>query len=193
MSEINPYESPRAPEPILVAELVEPASGGVWRQGNLLVMHKRATLPDRCVKSNEPAHGRRLLRDMFWHPPWIYLTIFIGLLVYVILVMMLRKRATIRIGLSKQWFAKRRRAILIGWGLVLSSAAMVVGGISKAGEFPYAPALIPLGFVVFLVGAIYGLIAARMVAPARITDDYVWVKGVHPDFLASLPNWPYPP
>ena len=52
--------------------------------------------------------------------------------------------------------------------------------------------LILLGVLVFFGGALYGLIAARMVAPKRISDDYVWLKGVHPDFLAELPVWPYP-
>ena len=193
MSEINPYESPRSPEPAVVAELVEPESGGVWRQGNVLVMHKRATLPDRCVKSNQPAHGRKLKRDLYWHHPWIYLTILISLLIYIILALILRKRAIVYIGLSEQWFAKRRRAIVIGWGLVLVSGVLVVLGFGMFGELnEYAGVVILLGFVVFLVGAIYGLIAARMVAPKRITDDYVWLKGVHPDFLAELPVWPYP-
>jgi hypothetical protein len=38
---------------------------------------------------------------------------------------------------------------------------------------------------------IYGLVASRLVAPTRITKDYVWLKGVHPDFLAELPPWQY--
>ena len=49
------------------------------------------------------------------------------------------------------------------------------------------------GVVLGLFAAIYGLIAARMVVAERISDDYVWLKGVHPDFLASLPPWPYTP
>jgi hypothetical protein len=174
----------------VVAELAEPEDGGVWRQGKLLVMHKRATLPDRCVKSNRPAHGRRLKRDLYWHHPAIYLTILIAL-VYIILAVVLQKRAVIHIGLSSEWFAKRRRAILIGWGSVLVAIAMVVLGIATANEYSHALALIPMSPLVFLVGTIYGLVAARMVAPKRIADDYVWLKGVHPDFLASLPEWPY--
>jgi hypothetical protein len=31
-----------------------------------------------------------------------------------------------------------------------------------------------------------------MVYPARITNDFVYLKGVHPDFLARLPEWPFP-
>lgn len=192
MSEINPYESPRSPEPAVVAELVEAESGGVWRQGNLLVMYKRAALPDRCVKSNQPAYGRKLKRNLYWHSSWIYLTILIHLLIYIILALILRKHAVIHIGLSQQWFAKRRRAILIGWGSVLASITMVVLGIAMVEESPSAGVLILLGVLVFFGGALYGLIAARMVAPKRISDDYVWLKGVHPDFLAELPVWPYP-
>lgn len=191
MSEINPYESPRSPEPMVIAELVEPQSGGVWQQGNLLVMHKRATLPDRCVKSNEPAHGRRLKRDLYWHPAWIYLTIPIGLLVYIILALMLRKRAVIHIGLSEQWFAKRRRVILIGWGLVLAGTGMFVLTFAVLPEYA-RPVALP-GTLSFPAGVLYMVFADRMVSARRITDDYVWLKGVHPDFLAELPPWPYRP
>jgi hypothetical protein len=55
-----------------------------------------------------------------------------------------------------------------------------------------AAALIIIGPFVLLAGAIYGVVAARMVAPTRITDDHLWLKGVHADFLAELPVWPYP-
>lgn len=65
MSEINPYESPRSPEPVLLTEPAETESWGVWRHGRLLVMHKRATLPERCVKSNQPAYGRKLKRNLY--------------------------------------------------------------------------------------------------------------------------------
>ncbi len=193
MSEINPYQSPQCPEPLLAAELIEPAGGGVWREGKLLVMHKRATLPDRCVKSNQPAHGRRLKRNLYWHPWWVYFTILIHLLVYIILALVLRKHAVIHIGLSSEWFAKRRRATLIGWGSVVVALALVVTGVVMLdGHFETGIQMIAASPFPFFGGAIYGLVAARMVAPKRITNDYVWLKGVHPDYLAELPPWPYP-
>jgi len=60
MAEVNPYEAPRVPD-YPTAEFVEesvppavPVEIGVWRDGHLLVMHRRALLPERCVKSNGP-------------------------------------------------------------------------------------------------------------------------------------------
>ena len=95
--------------------------------------------------------------------------------------------------LSDEWFAKRHRAMFIGWFLVLAGIGMAVAGVAtvdRSGAFPWMLVASPL---VFLGGAIYGLLAARMVAAKRISDDYVWLKGVHPSFLADLPQWPYQP
>jgi hypothetical protein len=186
----NPYQAPQAYSPPFKAGAVA-ESAGLWRQGPLLVMHKNAPLPPRCVKSNAPT-VRTLKRSLTWHHPAVYIALLFNLLVYIILAIVLSKRATIYIGLCDEWFARRRRAMLIGWGMVLASIGMFVGGLAMIDRNDGMVALLIFGsFVVFLVGAIYGLIAARMVAPTRITDDYVWLKGVHRDFLATLPDWPY--
>jgi hypothetical protein len=42
-----------------------------------------------------------------------------------------------------------------------------------------------------LSGIIYGKLGSRILAPAKITDRFVWLKGVHPDYLDSLPEFPY--
>jgi hypothetical protein len=203
MSDINPYASPLNCEDVaqatVVAETWQP-NEWVFRKGNQMVMHKLAKLPDRCVKSNRPAGGLRLCRKLSWHYPLVYLALFFGiagLLIYVILAIVLSKRATIHVGLSEEWFRKRRRTILIGWLLVLFGIAALVASIVVICNSYVVPAWagwgIPLGLVMFLGGAIYGLIASRMVAPARMTDEYIWLKGVHPDFLADLPLWPHSP
>jgi hypothetical protein len=185
----NPYQSPFAADLIVQAEVVDDQA--LWRKGNLLVMHKMALLPDRCVKSNVPVK-RRLKRSLSWHHPAIFLALLINLIVYVILALILRKTATIQIGLSDEWFAKRHRAILIGWTSVIGSIGMVIAGIAmnRSGASGW---LIVAGVVLFLVGAIYGLLGARMVAPTRISDTHIWLKGVCPEFLAGLPEWPGSP
>lgn len=199
MSEINPYSSPLSDENVIQATLAEPPLAGPWvfRKGNQLVMHKGADLPDRCVKSNQPANGLRLRRNLSWHHPLIFLTLFIGILIYVILAIVLRKQATIYVGLSKPWFRKRRRAILIGWGLALLGIAIMVGSFVMITDPNGHPSWIGwgllIGLFVLLGGIINGIIGSQIVRPARITDDYVWLKGVHPDYLADLPVWPYHP
>jgi hypothetical protein len=185
----NPYAAPQAFSPPFKAGYAEAA--GLWRQDKLLVMHKNAPLPPRCVKSNVPT-TRTLKRNLTWHHPAVYIALLFNLLVYVILAVILSKRATIHIGLSDEWFAKRRRAILIGWGSVLGSIGMFIAGVSQLDRNDALGGSLVFGsFILFLAGAIYGLIAARMVSPTRITDEYVWLKGVNRDFLATLPDWPY--
>jgi len=193
MSDMNPFASPLSSEYVLPPTEQETTNQWLFRKGNLLVMHKRAMLPDRCVKSNQPAEGRRLTRKLYWHHPAIYFAILVHVFIYVILAVVLRKKATIAIGLSEEWFRKRRRAILIGWTLVLGGIAAAVAGCVTVEQHPVAGLGILLGALVGLGGAIYGLVAARMVAAKRISDEYVWLKGVHREFLASLPAWPYEP
>ena len=43
------------------------------------------------------------------------------------------------------------------------------------------------------LGAIYGLIAARLVTPTRIDDHFVWLRGACGEYLSELPEWPYGP
>jgi len=186
----NPYAPPLTEPVVYEAEIVD--SQGLWRKGNILVMWKGSQLPARCVKSNQPT-DRRLKRSLYWHHPAIYLSILISIWIYIILALVLRKSATIYIGLSDEWFAKRHRAMFIGWLLVLAGITMFVlgvGSVDRSHTFPWMLLASPF---VFVGGAIYGLLAARMVAPQRISNDYVWLKGVHPDFLADLPEWPYHP
>jgi uncharacterized membrane protein len=186
-------------EDVVVATLAEPPQweGGLYRKGKQLVMHKRANLPDRCVKSNQPADGRRLQRNLSWYHPLIYLTLVVSPLVFIIVAYVLRKQATIHVGLSKPWFRKRRRALLIGWLMALLGLAIVVASImmisNPRGQTPWAGWGIPLGIVMLIGAGIYGSMASQMVSPVRITDDYVWLKGVHPDYLADLPPWPNRP
>jgi len=186
----NPYSPPLTSSIVYDAQIVEDL--GLWRKGRVLVMRKGVQLPARCVKSNVPAE-RRLKRSLYWHHPTIYLSILISILIYAILALILRKSATIYIGLSDEWFAKRHRAMFVGWLLVLASIAMLVAGVGMQDQRDAFPWLIAASPLVFLFGAIYGLLGARMVTAVRISDEYVWLKGVHPDFLADLPEWPYQP
>jgi hypothetical protein len=194
MSNDNPYASPQAP---VHAQLLEQSpfsgpAGGLWRKGSVLVMHSMATLPARCIKSNQPASGW-LKRKLAWHHPAVFLAILAGLLIYIILALILTKRATIHVALSEEWFVRRRNAIIVGWSLVLLSIALFIIGIGIADQSDVGAGLILVSIMLFLIGALYGLLRARIVTPQRISDQYVWLKGVHPAILADLPPWPYNP
>jgi hypothetical protein len=157
----------------------------VWRDKSVLVVSKGASLPDRCVKCNSPAYGVRLKRKLSWHHPALYILIFIALLVYLIVAMILRKTATVEIGLCEQHAAKRRKAVVVTWLLVLVGVLGIVGSI-VAEDGTYAL----IGFLLLIAGIIYGIVVARVVAPSRIDDRFVWLKGVNKDYLNALPAWP---
>lgn len=101
----QPYEQKPSPD----------YQGGVWRKGNLLVLHQRAQLPPICVKSGV-ASTSWLKRNLSWHHPLCYLALLGGLIPFVVIALVLTKKATIHVGLSDEWSARRKRFIAIGWG-----------------------------------------------------------------------------
>jgi hypothetical protein len=122
MSELNPYAAPQFGGPLPHSA---EANGGVWRDGIVLVMHKQAVLPDRCVKCNESVNGLRLKRKLSWHHPALYLMIFFpGLLFYAIVALIVRKTARIDVGICERHRSRRRIGIAVAWLIALLGFAM---------------------------------------------------------------------
>ncbi len=191
MSE-NLYATPLAPMPNQFAPAIDT---NLYRLDDLLVFDKNAVLPDElCLKSTTKASGK-LRRNLTWHHPAVFLALLANILIYALLAIVLSKKATIYIGLSDEWFAKRRRRIAIAWAAILLSLGTLIGGVvvisSPAGDDDVGAALMISGFFGFLAAALYGLLAPRLVSPKKITDSHVYPRRVHPDFLARLKHWPY--
>lgn len=160
---------------------------GVWRDGKNVVMRKDAQLPPRCIKTNEPAETW-LSRNLIWHPPWVYVLIVLGLLLYVVAALIIQKRATIKVGLTVEEAKKRSRTILIAWLSVLFGLGTIIGGFAVlSGDQPVVTLIV--GLLLFLGGIIYGMLGSRMIVPEKITDEYVWFKGACPEYLDELPEW----
>lgn len=162
---------------------------GVWRDGGLMVMCKDAELPARCVKTNEPT-DRWLRRQLYWHSPVLYfLILFPGLLIYVIIALIVRKSADIRVGVSPQAISHRRWGIATAWLSFLIGVFLVIFGLAndKPGNSLWIVSIV--GLIGGLIGIITGVVMSRVVAATKITDEHVWLKGIHPEYLATLPNW----
>jgi hypothetical protein len=157
---------------------------GVWRDKATLVMSKEARLPDRCIKCNEPTHGR-LRRKLSWHHPAIYILLLAAWLIYLIVAMVVRKRATVELGLCEEHQQKRRRNILIACALLLLGVVCFFVAIAANDG---SPAL--LGVLMLLGGLVFGVVAARVTVPAKIDDRFVWLRGVNKNYLDLLPQWP---
>lgn len=167
-----------------VKEGLAPGGAAMWRDNNKLVVGKDAQLPDRCVKCNAPAHGNRLVKKMYWHPQVWYLLICIGVLFYIIAALIVRKQATVTLGLCETHFKKRKTAIIVTWSLVALSIVLFIVGISAD-----VGALAGIGGLLLLAAMIYGAVTIPTVAPARIDDRFVWLRGVSKEFVAGLPEY----
>lgn len=184
---VNPYSV--APTLVPQQPLVDVP---IFRQGNVLIFHKQARLPDRCVKSNEPT-TERLRRRLTWHHPLIYLVILANLLIYVIVALAVSKRADIMLPLSKPYKQRRIRNMMIAWTLVLCSIASLVAAaaFSSPGNSSPLPAIFAIGFPVLMItGALWGLFGCRVVYPKKIEKDFVYLAGCCPAFLDEFPNLP---
>jgi hypothetical protein len=190
----NPFAAPAEVPPLILGPQlvnVEQAKGWVWRSGEQLVMHRLAILPNRCMKSNEPME-HLLKRKLYWQPSWVYILLLLNIIIYAIVSSFVTQKVHIVIGLSDHWYRKRRQRIAITWfGILLSVIGFIVGVslIDRGGQWaPYmvgASLLAAFGFI------IYGMYSCRLITAAKIDQQFIWIKGVHPDYLASLPEWPY--
>ncbi|HEU6449668.1 MAG TPA: DUF4339 domain-containing protein [Verrucomicrobiae bacterium] len=175
-------------KPIFLQRLQEgaavPSKGNLWRLNKKLVARSETIFPDRCVKCNAPAGGFRLKRTLYWAHPAYLLLILCNLLILLIVYLIVRKKAVVEIGLCEKHRIKRKRGIIIGW----SSVALWIVLIGCAATWESGWTVL-VAFLVLLGGGITGGVMARTVAPTKIDKEYVWLNGVHRDFLADLPEW----
>jgi len=155
----------------------------IWRNNSVLVMTKEALLPNRCIKCNAPA-DEQLKRKLTWHHPALYLLALASLLIYIVVALVVRKTATVNVGLCEDHSSARRRNILINWALGLTSVA----GFTAAVMFEDG-SLAVLGAVLLLATAIYGIVTLRVVVPTKIDDYFVWLKGINGSYLQEFPEW----
>jgi hypothetical protein len=157
---------------------------GVWREKTTLVMSKTAHLPARCIKCNQPTQ-LRLKRKLTWHHPAIYILLVVATLIYLIVAMVVRKKATVEVGLCEAHLQRRKRNVFIAWALGLLGVLCFVLAIAANDG---TPAL--LGLLLLFGALIFGIIAARVAIPVKIDDRFVWLRGINKEYLDLLPQWP---
>jgi len=163
---------------------------GVWSDGKRLVMHKKSELPYRCIKTNEPADVL-VRRKLYWHHPALYVAA-ISPVIYIILALLLQKKAVVEVPVCYRIRQRRRIALALAWLCGLGAFGMLVLGFALAGANAQQDYWLLVGvgcFLAGLIGLVIALQVGNLVAPTKIDEKYVWLKGVHPDYLAELPDW----
>jgi hypothetical protein len=195
-----PALPPQAEEPLMLTEAPQTLayatplkldpSEVLWRENDLLVMRSpRGSLPDRCVRCNAAAEGYRLSRTVYWHHPAYYvLIVWPGLLIYVIVAVIVRRKAQVELGLCPFHASRRRWAIGMGWLLAVGGIVLMVASAMLADDkFEYWWIVLILGIAALLAGVIWGSIGARTLWAKRITRDRItYLRGADPRFLSEF-------
>ncbi len=188
MEEPNPYAPSRASlsQPAQAPQAATAAS--IWRDADQLVALPGAELPPRCVKCNEAAVAPTRERKLYWHHPTLYLLILLNMLIYIVVALIVRKKAIVAPGLCSE-HKKRRRIALTGvWAGFLGGLALLV--MSMSDSVANGGILVLVATLLWIATAIGGVLFARIVYPKRIDKSYVRLKGCGAPFLDSLPEFP---
>jgi hypothetical protein len=187
-NESNPFAAPQSE--VLSSDPRHSMLGDVWRDGDLLVVRDKTSLPDRCVKCNDSSDVRRLKRRMSWHSPMLYLLILLNLILYAIVAIAVQKKGRVEFALCPQHLRQRRIAIAVGWFGALAFVAMLV--IAFSADPRRRPLMDTTGFwilgafAVLATSLIFAIIRSQPLKATRIGNGVLWLKGAGLPFLNSI-------
>ncbi|MGE0327061.1 MAG: hypothetical protein AB7K71_22475 [Polyangiaceae bacterium] len=161
-----------------------PQAGGAWRDGEHLVVIKGSALPDRCVKCNAPAQGFTLSRMLYWNPPWVYVTILLGLLIFVIVALVTRKQGMVSFGLCPEHRSQRTKLHLAA-GI---TPLLTIGGCAASVSADAPMAAVVCVFLTLILPFVFIVLATPM--SVKLIDDRALRLKVGPEFLASFDAQP---
>ncbi len=174
---LNPYAPPKAQ----ITAHAPLGTGRCWREGNLVVMEIGSLMPCRCVKCNEPAVTPVRGRRVTWHSPWWYLLILLNILIYVLVALIVQKKAMIAPGLCALHKKRRSKMIAIAWLVFFAGTFLGTWGAITYGQ---VVGFTGLGLV--LVSFSVGTAGSKTLVPSLIDAQLVKLKGAGQPFLDSL-------
>ncbi len=171
----------------------------MWKDGNILLVSSRTdnSLPESCIKCNNPECQYRLKKTYYWHRPMLLLLIPMNLVLYLIVAACCRKRAIVHFSLCQQHYKERQARIvqscfMLPLGLILILFSFFSSVIFQVSDTIAAGILIVsifcVGAALFLVGLNVFLKHFNVISPTKINDSLAWFKGVDKEILAPLPE-----
>ena len=162
----------------------------MWRDGKLLVILRGEPFPNRCVKTNLPAEGRRLKQGLHWQPRWATLIqVAAPWGVGEAASALAGKCVDVEVGVSRRVVRKRHRRFAISGVILVASFAAMAWGVAAIPQGIHAMWPLLGGILGVCWGLFRFLSASQIIAAKRMSGEFIWIKGVHPDFLAELPEW----
>jgi len=183
METYNPYAPSKASLESRTSATDVSSEVRVWRDGKSVVALHDAHLPARCVKCNAPADQPTRVRTVYWHHPALYILFFLWLFVYIIVALIVRKKAEVDPGLCAHHKRRRWIVITLAWLSPVAGIALIIGAEDYPGVVGFASLLI-------LAAIIVGIVLGRVVYAKKITKDEVRLGGFCRAYLDDLPDYP---
>jgi hypothetical protein len=175
----NPFEASRAD----LRGTEEFEGDGPWQHDGDVLATSGVVWPRRCPTCGSADVVEPPVKIAAqWHPRWVYFLALVGLVPYLIASAVTRKYGSAQVFLCA---AHRQRRTVAQTVMAVSAIAMLGGfAIGVFGDDPRWTlrgllALAPL-LVALYVGRVYRV--------AKIDGTLLHLRGVHPDFVASLPH-----
>jgi hypothetical protein len=167
------YANPR----LLLSTSDRPA----WRDGAIVVLPRGRELPHACVKCGGPPE-KLLRRNLTWYPPIAYLGLLVGVRPFGIIAVLLQKRATVMMPMCSRHLQRRKRSILIAWGVGLAGLSLAIAGPASTDGVAYIAA----GIFICILSLMFGVTVASPLKPAKIDAECSYLKGAGIEFLNRL-------
>ncbi|HEX8955985.1 MAG TPA: hypothetical protein VF798_06915 [Burkholderiaceae bacterium] len=174
---VNPYLAPQ----VNLAEDYADDIGAYWRDGKVMVLRKDGQLPPRCTKCNADSAMPLRKKTLIWHHPAWYLLIFVHPIIYIIVGLIVRKRAKIEYGLCGTHLTRRR----IGIAVSLLSFATASVSLFRTIEHGSNGLDLLVVIVGFLAAILIAVLFARSIYARRIDKDEIRIGGCGKPFLDS--------
>lgn len=150
--------------------------------GKYLVVADGASLPHRCIKTNQPVDSDDMQTvTVSYCSPVMALLIFLSAFLLLIVFLLARRRIYVNVGLTKEVRQKLRR------GKIANTVVAIVIFLA----LPFSGAmgsdvmmLVALGL--FIASVVYLIFGHRTVAAAKYRNGEYWLTGVSREFLAEL-------
>lgn len=171
----NPYAASAVAEPYDRREYEGdlPQKVGLWREGNLVVMHVDAAWPAICVKTGQPAVG--------WH--------LVKVLRFVRGSSGRHEEIEIPVPLGARWHWLVTR---LRWPLYAVGFLLIPGTVMFLAWHPgeRGVGLLLIAIIVSAFALILGGLLGETLVFAGNRGNYVWLAGAQKPFLTQLPPWP---
>jgi len=175
---IDPYQTP--------LELTPPHSfTQVSIVGSCLLVPREYAFPPVCLKTGEEIDlCEPITKKIYWyHPAWLCLLL-VNLLIFLIVVGCIQKKAVVTFQLSNKVRSKHRKFLAFIWSSFLAGLLILVAACFAVVDYSEILALI--ASLLMVSSIITGIVMGRLVKPVRIDERHVWLRYKDPIVLQKI-------